>query len=65
MNRSHAEIENPLSTFRPLDLAEYPVPIGYSQDDIDRDFFGDGLYLAIRMLHALNLQPGQVVLNLG
>lgn len=39
---------------------------GYSRDEIYRDFFGGGgLYLVARMLRELNLQPGQVVFDLG
>jgi SAM-dependent methyltransferase len=66
MNRSDAEIQQILATFRPPDLAAYPELSGYSRDDIYHDFFGGGgLYLVVRMLRLLNLQPGQVVLDLG
>jgi SAM-dependent methyltransferase len=66
MNRSNAEIERILSTFHPPDLVTYPELEGYSRDDLYRDFFGGGgLYLAVRMLRLLNLQPGQTVIDLG
>ncbi|HSB66264.1 MAG TPA: class I SAM-dependent methyltransferase [Anaerolineales bacterium] len=66
MNRSNAEIEHILSTFNPPDRANYPELDSYSRYDLYHDFFGGGgLYLAVRMLRALNLQPGQFVLDLG
>ncbi len=66
MNRSDAEIQQILSTFRPPERAAYPELEGFSQDDIYRDFFGGGgLYLVVHMLRALNLQSGQTVLDLG
>ena len=66
MNRSNADIEQILSTFKPPERAAYPELDGYSRDDLYRNFFGGGgLYLAIRMLRELNLQLGQKVLDLG
>ena len=66
MNRSDAKIRQILSTFRPPEWAAYPELDGYSRDDIYRDFFGGGgLYLVVRMLRLLDLQPGQKVLDLG
>ncbi len=66
MNRSNDEIEQIISTYRPPERAAYPELDGYSRDDIYRDFFGGGgLYLAVRMLRALQLQPGEIVLDLG
>ncbi len=66
MNRSGEEIQQILSTFRPPIPSAYPELDGCSQSDIYRDFFGGGgLYLTVRMLRALNLQPGQKVLDLG
>jgi SAM-dependent methyltransferase len=66
MNRSNSEIEKILSSFRAPDLAAYPELQGRSRDDLYRDFFGGGgMYLAIKMLRTLRLQPGQVVLDLG
>ena len=66
MNRSNNEIQQILSTFRAPERANYPELDSYSRDDIYRDFFGGGgLYLTIRMLRALDLQPGQAVLDLG
>lgn len=66
MNRSNAEIQHILSTFRAPDRAAYPELQAYSRDELYRDFFGGGgLYLAVKMLRTLRLQPGQVVLDLG
>ncbi len=66
MNRSNTEIKQILTTFQPPDLTAYPELIGYSRDDMYRDFFGGGgLYLVVRMLRTLSLQPGQKALDLG
>src|SRR5512135_3041481 len=66
MNRSDAEIRQVLATYRPPDLATYPELRECSPNDMYHDFFGGGgLYLAVRMLRVLNLQPGQTVLDLG
>ena len=66
MNRSKAETERILATFHPPEHANYPELEGYARDDIYRDFFGGGgLYLVVRMVRTLNLQPGQKVLDLG
>lgn len=66
MNRTDAEIQQILATFHPPDRADYPELDHYSRDEIYRDFFGGGgLYLTVRMLRLLDLQPGQVVLDLG
>jgi SAM-dependent methyltransferase len=66
MNRTDFEIQHILSTFHPPERADYPELDDYSRDDMYHDFFGGGgLYLTVRMLRALNLQPGQVVLDLG
>ena len=66
MNRSTAEIQNILSTFRAPERADYPELQGYSRDQIYEDFFGGGgLYLAIHMIRTLCLRPGDVVLDLG
>jgi len=66
MNRTDEEIQAVLSTFRAPDPGMYPELQGYSRNEIYRDFLGGGgLYLAVRMLRALDLQPGQTVLDLG
>ncbi len=66
MNRSNAEIEQILSTFRPPARADYPELDGYSRDELYHDFFGGGgLYLAVKMLRLLKLESGQKVLDLG
>ena len=66
MNRSNTEIEQILTTFYPPNRADYPELDRYSRDDMYRDFFGGGgLYLVVRMLRELDLQPGQIVLDLG
>ena len=56
------------SSFRRIDPNRYPELIDYGRDAIYGD--GDrmapgGLYLAARMTRSLNLQPGDVVLDLG
>jgi SAM-dependent methyltransferase len=66
MNRSGAEIQKILSTFRTPDRAHYPELNEYSRDECYQDFFGGGgLYLAIKMLRTLRLHPGDLVLDLG
>ncbi len=66
MNRSNTEIQRILATFRPPDPDRYPELAGLARIEIYRDFFGGGgLYLAVHMLRALNLQPGEQVLDLG
>ena len=66
MNRSNTEIEQILTTFYPPNRADYPELDRYSRDDMYRDFLGGGgLYLVVRMLRELDLQPGQIVLDLG
>lgn len=66
MNRSIAEIEQVLSTFRKPDRARYPELDGYSDDDCYRSFFGGGgLYLATHMLRTLRFKPTDLVLDLG
>ena len=66
MNRSNHKIEQILAAFHPPQRSAYPELDGYSRDDMYHDFFGGGgLYLVARMLRELDLQPGQVVLDLG
>jgi SAM-dependent methyltransferase len=66
MNRSDSEIQHILSTFYHPQRANYPELDGYSRDAMYRDFFGGGgMYFMVHMLRLLNLQPGQVVLDLG
>ena len=66
MNRSTAEIQKIISTFRPPARADYPELDDYSRDEIYHDFFGGGgMYLMVQMLRSLNLQPGQKILDLG
>lgn len=66
MNRSDEEMRRILSTFQPPKRKDYPELDGYGRDDIYHDFFGGGgLYLAVRMLRLMDLQPGQKVLDLG
>lgn len=66
MNRPTEEIETILSTFRVPDINQYPELEGYSRDECYRDFFGGGgLYLAVRMLRTMRLQPEYNVLDLG
>jgi SAM-dependent methyltransferase len=66
MNRPAEEIQKILSTFRSPERTNYPELQGYSRDDLYKDFFGGGgLYLAIRMVRTLHLQPDDRVLDLG
>jgi cyclopropane fatty-acyl-phospholipid synthase-like methyltransferase len=66
MNRSNTEVQHILATFYPPEHANYPELDGYSRDETYRDFFGGGgMYLMTHMLRLLDLQPGQVVLDLG
>lgn len=66
MNRSNEEIQKILATFRMPDRAHYPELNEYSRDECYQDFFGGGgLYLAIKMLRTLRLQPNDIVLDLG
>jgi SAM-dependent methyltransferase len=66
MHRSDEEIQHILSTYHAPERANYPELDGCSRDEIYHDFFGGGgLYLTVRMLRELKLQPGQKVLDLG
>src|SRR5690349_6286558 len=66
MNRSLEEIREILSGFHPPDRSQYPELNGYSRDEICQDFFGGGgLYLASHMARTLDLQPDDIVLDLG
>jgi SAM-dependent methyltransferase len=66
MNRPAEEIRTLLSTFRAPDRDQYPELQGYSRDECYQDFFGGGgLYLAVRMLRTMRLQPKNNVLDLG
>jgi SAM-dependent methyltransferase len=66
MNRPAEEIRTILSTFRAPDRDQYPELQAYSRDECYQDFFGGGgLYLAVRMLRTMRLQPKNNVLDLG
>ena len=66
MNWPAEEIQSILSTFRAPDRDQYPELQGYSRDECYRDFFGGGgLYLAVRMLRTMCLEPKNNVLDLG
>ena len=53
-------------SFRRIDRNDYPELEGYSDEDIWRDNAGPGgLYLAARMSRHMNLQKGDLVLDLG
>lgn len=66
MNRSHEEIQKILAGFRAPDRSAYPELEVYSRAELYQNFYGGGgLYLAVRMMRTLRLQPGQVVLDLG
>src|SRR5512133_3424282 len=64
--RSEAEIQNTLSSFRAPDHSRYPELDAYTRDQCYEDFYGGGgLYLAVQMLRTLRLKPNDVVLDLG
>jgi SAM-dependent methyltransferase len=66
MNRSVEEIQTILSTFQAPDRGRYPELHAYSRDECYLDFFGGGgLYLAVRMIRTMHLQPKDIVLDLG
>ena len=66
MNRSAAEIQQILSTFRASDRAQYPELQEYSREECYQDFFGGGgLYLATHMARILHLKADDLVLDLG
>jgi SAM-dependent methyltransferase len=53
-------------TFRTADPGQYPELAGYSVDQIYKDTIGGGaLYLAARIARPMDLQPGQIVLDMG
>jgi SAM-dependent methyltransferase len=66
MNRSIAEIEEIISSYKAPDRAEYPELQEYSRNECYQDFFGGGgLYLATHMARTLHLKPNDLVLDLG
>jgi SAM-dependent methyltransferase len=66
MNRSAAEIQQILATFRAPDRAQYPELQEYSREECYQDFFGGGgLYLATHMARTMHLKAHDIVLDLG
>jgi SAM-dependent methyltransferase len=60
------DIEAALATFRSPNLADYPELAGYTAEQIyDETIGGGALYLAARMTRTMDLQPGQLMLDLG
>ena len=58
--------EDILNRLRSADRSQYPELSGYSRDEIFADAMGGGaLFLAVRMVRTMNLQPGEIVLDLG
>jgi len=58
--------EDVYNRLRSVDLSQYPELRDYSRDEIFDDAMGGGaLFLAVRMLRTMNLEPGEVVLDLG
>jgi SAM-dependent methyltransferase len=54
------------SGLRLVDRSQYPELDDYTRDEIFADAMGGGaLFLAVRMARTMNLQPGEVVLDLG
>jgi SAM-dependent methyltransferase len=55
-----------IRTFRTTDRCLYPELAGYTAEQIYEDTIGGGaLYLAARIARPMDLQPGQIVLDMG
>lgn len=60
------QVSSIIATFRTPDRSRYPELAGYKRDEMYEDFSGGGgLYLVTRMLRTMDLQPGDIVLDLG
>ena len=58
-------IQEPRTTLREVDRANYSELQGYSREEIWRDIGPGGLYLVSRLARELDLRPGALVLDLG
>jgi protein-L-isoaspartate O-methyltransferase len=58
-------IDQARSTFRQADRAAYPELDGYTREQIYRELGPGGLYMVIRVVRTMSLQPGDIVLDLG
>ncbi len=66
MNLSSDEISETIASFRSPDRSRYPELEDYARDEMYEDFLGGGgLYLAARMVRAMHLRAGDMVLDLG
>src|SRR5689334_5374183 len=66
MSQNSARIAELITTFRMPDRSQYPELQNYTRDQLYEDCFGGGgLYLAARMVRAMRLKPGDMVLDLG
>jgi cyclopropane fatty-acyl-phospholipid synthase-like methyltransferase len=60
------DLDAQIASLRSPDRAAYPELASYSFEEIYHDCFGGGaLYLAARMVRAMTLRPGDIVLDLG
>jgi SAM-dependent methyltransferase len=60
------DLETAKNTFRTVDRVGYPELAGYTREAIYRDSMGPGgLFLAVHMVRTMDLQPGDIVLDLG
>ena len=54
------------TTYRRVDRSAYPELSGYAWQDIYRDAMGPGgFYMATHVIRSMDLQPGDIVLDLG
>lgn len=66
INYSSNQIRDIIATLRIPDRSRYPELDGYTRDDLYEDCSGGGgLYLAARMVRTMDLQAGDIVLDLG
>lgn len=66
MNFTPDQIRDIIATFRMPDRSQYPELDGYTRDELYEDCSGGGgLYLATRMVRAMRLRAGDILLDLG
>jgi SAM-dependent methyltransferase len=59
-------IREATANYRSPDPADYPELAGYTCEQVyEETLGGGGLYLAVKMLRTMDLQPGDIVLDLG
>jgi SAM-dependent methyltransferase len=60
------DIKEVTATYRSPNPDDYPELAGYTRDEIYEDCMGGGaLYLAAQMVRTMDMQPGDIVLDLG